>query len=210
MTLPASTTLEFTTPASEDTLQQVAERIRARNIEVVIVDDGQAARQWVADHLPQGVELHSGKSKTLQDSGIFDLIHDQTQYNPLRPRYMKMDRKTQAYEMRKLIASPDYIFSSANAITEDGILVITSATANQLGPISNTAGKVILVVGSQKIVPNLETALRRVHEYVLPWEDEQVRKILPSGSYVGKILLIEREAIPDRTTVILIRQPIGI
>jgi hypothetical protein len=66
------------------------------------------------------------------------------------------------------------------------------------------------VVGSQKIVPNLETALRRVREYVLPWEDEQVRKVVPSGSFVGKILIVEREWVKDRMTVVLVRQPIGI
>jgi hypothetical protein len=201
---------EFIAPVSEEALQRVAEAIRARNIEVVIVEDGEAAKQFVLGRIPQGSELHTGKSKTLQDSGIYAALHDETQYKPLRPRYMKMDRKTQAYEMRKLIASPDYILGSVNALTEDGILVAASATANQIGPYANTAGKVIFVVGSQKIVPNLETALRRIHDYVLPWEDEQVRKVLPSGSYVGKILIIEREAVPDRMTVILVRQPIGI
>jgi hypothetical protein len=69
---------------------------------------------------------------------------------------------------------------------------------------------VILVVGSQKIVPDLETALRRIHNYVLPWEDAQIRKILNRGSFVGKILLVEREGMDGRMTVILVRQPIGI
>jgi L-lactate utilization protein LutC len=207
LTQPVS---EFTTPSSEETLQHVAENIRARNIEVIIVEDGVAAKELVLKRIPQGAELHTGKSKTLQDSGLFEALHNQELYNPLRPRYMKMDRKTQAYEMRKLIASPDYILGSLNAITEDGILVAASATSNQLGPYANTAGKVIFVVGSQKIVPNMEAALRRIHDYILPWEDEQVRKVLPSGSFVGKILMIERESVPERMTVVLVRQPIGI
>jgi hypothetical protein len=69
---------------------------------------------------------------------------------------------------------------------------------------------VILVVGSQKIVPDLETALRRIRDYILPWEDAQVRKAMNIGSFVGKILLIEREWVDGRMTVILVRQPIGI
>jgi acyl-CoA hydrolase len=121
-----------------------------------------------------------------------------------------MDRKTQAREIRKLVSSPDYMLGSVNAITEDGVLVVASASSSQLGPYANTAGKVILVVGSQKIVPNLETALRRINDYVLPWEDAQVRKVMNTGSFVGKILLIEREWIDGRITVILVRQPIGI
>jgi hypothetical protein len=200
----------FTTPASEATLQHVLARLHERNIEGVIVDDGDDARKLVLEKLPKGAEVHSGKSKTLQDAGIFDLIHDPDRYNAIRPRYLKMDRRTQAREIRKLIAGPDFMLGSVNAVTEDGILVVASATASQLGPYANTAGKVIFVVGSQKIVPDLETALRRIRRYVLPWEDEQVRQRLSTGSYVGKILIIEREWKAGRVEVILVRKPIGI
>jgi YkgG family uncharacterized protein len=123
---------------------------------------------------------------------------------------MKMDRKTQGRQMRKLIAGPDYMLGSVNAVTEEGVLVAASATANQLGPYSNTAGKVIFVVGSQKIVPDLEAALRRIRQYVLPWEDAQVRKVVPAGSFVGKILIVEREWVSGRMTVILVRKPTGV
>jgi L-lactate utilization protein LutC len=123
---------------------------------------------------------------------------------------MQMDRQTQMREIRKLSAGPDFMLGSVQAVTEHGVLVAASATGSQLGPYTSTAGKVILVVGSQKIVPDLETALRRVREYVLPWEDAQVRKVISSGSFVGKILIVEREWINGRMTVVLVRKPIGI
>jgi LUD domain len=201
---------DFGAPASETMLQQVAVRIRERNIEVLIVNNGAEARQVLVERLPKDAEVHSGKSKTLQDSGIFDAIMDQTQYNALRHRSLKMDRKTQGREIRKLVAAPDFMLGSVNAITQDGILVEASATGSQLGPYASTAGKVILVAGSQKIVPDLETAFRRIREYVLPWEDEQVRKVVNMGTFVGKILIVEREWVIDRMTVILVREPIGI
>jgi hypothetical protein len=201
---------DFVTPASETTLQQVAERIRERNIEVLIVNTGEEARQVVLERIPQGAEVHSGKSKTLQDSGIFDLIQDLSQYNALRHQVMKMDRKTQAAEIRKLLAVPDFMLGSLQAITEAGILVDVSATGSQIGPYANTAGKVILVVGSQKIVPDLDTAFRRIREYVQPWEEAQVRKLANLGTFVGKILIVEREWVAGRITVILVREPTGI
>ena len=201
---------DFATPASEETVQRVARRMRERNIEVMVVDDGDQARTVVLERLPEGAEVHSGKSKTLQDAGIFAAIHDLSRYDALRPRMLKMDRKTQAREIRKLIAGPDFMLGSANAVTEDGVLVVASASSSQLGPIASTAGKVILVVGSQKIVADLETALRRVRSYVLPWEDSQVRKVMNIGSFVGKVLLVEREWVDGRMTVVLVRQPIGI
>jgi L-lactate utilization protein LutC len=201
---------QYTTAASEETLQQVAAQINKRNIETVIVDDGDEARRLVLDRLPLSAEVLSGKSKTLQDTGIFDAMQEPGRYDALRPRYMKMDRQTQAREIRKLIAGPDFMLGSVNAITEDGILVAASASSFQLGPYANTAGKVILVVGSQKIVPNLDAAMQRIREYVLPWEDALVRQRLPTGSFVGKILIIEREWVAGRMEVILVRKPVGI
>src|SRR6266516_2207915 len=114
---------DFARPASEETIQQVAERMRERNIEVMVVDDGDEARKVVLEQVPEGAEIHSGKSKTLQDAGIFDAIHDASRYDALRPRYLKMDRQTQAREIRKLISGPDFMLGSVNAITEDGVLV---------------------------------------------------------------------------------------
>jgi hypothetical protein len=204
------TSEQFTTPASDATLQHVAARLRERNIEALIVEDGEAARTLVLDRLPPGAEVLSGKSKTLQDAGIFDLMQEPGRYDALRPGYMQMDRQTQAHEIRKLIAGPDFMLGSVNVVTEDGILVAVSASGFQIGPYANTAGKVILVVGSQKIVPDLETAMKRIREYVLPWEDALVRQRLPAGSFVGKVLIIEREWVAGRMEAILVRKSIGI
>ena len=201
---------DFAAPVSETTLQQAAERMRERNIEVLIVNNGIEARQIVLERIPKGAEVHSGKSKTLQDSGIFDALQDPNQYNALRHQFMKMDRKTQGREIRKLMAAPDFMLGSVQAITEDGILVDVSATGSQIGPYANSAGKVILVVGGQKIVPDLETAFRRIREHVQPWEEAQVRKAANLGTFVGKILIIEREWVAGRITVILVREPLGI
>ncbi len=199
----------YVEPVSDTMLNQVAERIRERNIEVVIVKNGEEARQAVLERIPAGAEVHTGKSKTLKDAGIFDALQEPDKYDWLRIKFMKMDRKTQGREIRKLTAAPDFMLGSVQALTEDGILVISSATASQIGPYANTAGKVILVVGSQKIVPDLETAFKRIREHVQPWEEAQTRAAANLGTFVGKILIIEREWIKERMTVILVREPIG-
>jgi hypothetical protein len=95
-------------------------------------------------------------------------------------------------------------------VTEDGILVAASATASQLGPYAHGAGRLILVVGSQKIVADLDAALRRIREHVFPWEDARVLEIMGRHTFMGKVLLIEREWVDHRTTVVLVREPIGI
>jgi hypothetical protein len=69
---------------------------------------------------------------------------------------------------------------------------------------------VILVVGSQKIVPDLDTAVRRVREHVAPYEDARLRESLGVGTRLARLLVTFLEARPGRTTVILAREPVGV
>ena len=106
---------------------------------------------------------------------------------------LTMDRVTQGREIRKMVAAPDVMVGSVAAVTTDGTLVAASATGSQLGSYASGAGRLILVVGSQKIVPDLEAALRRIDQVVFPYEDEQVLARLGVHTALEKILLIHGE-----------------
>ncbi len=191
-------------------VDRVADTLRSHKIEAIVVDSGEEARKVVLGMIPEGAEVHSGKSKTLEDIGLYKEIVESGRYDALRPRFFAMDRKTQGREIRKLIAAPDFMLGSVAAITEAGVLVSASATGSQLGPYVSGAGRVILVVGSQKIVPDLEAALRRIDEVVFPWENAQVRERLGVDTALEKILLIYGEWLAGRTTVVLVRKPVGV
>ena len=201
--------VEFAEPASGGTLEAVAERLRARNFEVVIVDDGAAVKAEVLSRVPEGSQVHSGKSKTLEDAGIFDEFMNNENYDFIRRRTMKMDRNTQLDEMRKAGAAPDIMVNSAHAVTEAGQIVMTSATGSQIGPIAYGAGKLILVIGSQKVVPDLNTALRRIEDYVIPYEEDRLN-VAHGVAKMNRTLILEGDHTPGRTTIILVRTPIGV
>jgi L-lactate utilization protein LutC len=203
-------TTDYTTPASAAQLEALAARFKERNFEPVIVDDAAAARAAVFERIPEGSEVHSAKSKTLEDIGVFKELMESDRYNFLRRTYMKMDRNTQAREMRKLVAAPDIMLGSVQAITEAGQLVVASASGSQMGPYSAASGKLILVVGSQKLVPDVDAAMRRIYEHVLPYEDARLREQLGIGTKVARVLVLEQDFLPGRTTVILVRQPVGV
>jgi len=202
-------TLDFATPATEAQLQAVAEKLRERNFEVLVVDTGAEARDAALALVPEGAEVHSAKSKTLEDIGVFDVLMQSGRYDFLRPKLFTMDRATQAREMRKLVAAPDHMLGSVQAVTEAGQLVVASASGSQMGPYSASAGQLILVVGSQKIVADLDTALRRVTEYVQPYEDQRLREQMGIGTRLCRVLIIECDFRPGRTTVIVVREPVG-
>jgi LUD domain len=187
----------------------VASALRNNNIDTRVVDTGEEAGRLVLELVPEGSEVHSSKSKTLQDIGLLAIL-ESGRYQWLRARYLKMDRQTQAGEIRKLIGAPDYMLGSVQAVTEAGDLVVASASASQLGPYASGAGRLILVVGSQKIVPDLDTALQRINEEVFPYEDAMVRERMNISTFIGKVLIIRREWVDGRVTVILVREAVGV
>jgi LUD domain len=87
--------------------------------------------------------------------------------------------------------------------------VVASASGSQLAPYSSGAGKVVWIVGSQKIVPTLDDGMRRVEEYALPLEDARARLTYGEGSFVGKVLTFYRESMPGRINVILVKEKLG-
>ncbi len=203
----ASQTTTIVAPIDE--LNKVAEQLRRHNIEAVVVDTAGEARSAVLERIPDGAEVHWGKSRTLEDLGLVEELTS-GRYDALRPRMLAMDRKTQGREIRKLVSAPDVELGSVAAITADGALVAASATGSQLAAYAAGGGKLILVVGSQKIVANLDEALRRIDETVFPYENDRVKEQLGVETRLEKVLILYGEWNPDRTTVILVREPVGI
>ena len=201
---------EFAAVPDDARLERVAEHLRERNFDVVIVDTAQEARDEVLARLPEGAEVHSAKSRTLEEIGVFGELMGSDRWNMLRRTANTMDRQTQGREIRKMLSAPDYELGSVQAITEAGQMVVGTATGSQMGPYSGAAGELILVVGSQKIVPDLDSALRRVTEHVEPYEDLRLREQAGIGTLLARILIMERDFFPGRTQVILVREPVGI
>jgi len=201
---------EFATPAGPAALERAAEALRAHGFDVRLVADGAEARDLVLSLVPEGAEVGEGASMTLDQIGVTEAIEKSGRYDAVRPRTRSMDRATRMREIRKLGAAPDVQINSVAAVTEDGRMVVASMTGSQLGPIGFGAGRVILVVGAQKVVPNLATAFRRVEEYSYPIEDAKMQEAFGRHSAINKLLVLNAEFAPGRVTVILVRQAVGV
>src|SRR6202795_3970850 len=113
----------FTAAAPTERIDRVAEALRDHNIEAIIVGTGAEARERVLGMLPEGAEVHWGTSRTLEEIGLTPKLLVEGRYDALRPRYLPMDRATQGREIRKLVAAPDFMLGSVQAITDAGALV---------------------------------------------------------------------------------------
>jgi hypothetical protein len=198
----------FSVPADRAAVDRTAQALRARGFDVLVADDSDAARETVLALVPEGAEVGQGASITLEQIGVTAAI-EAGRHEAIRPKTRSMDRTTQMREIRKIGAAPDIQLNSVQAVTEDGQILVVAASGSQIGPIASGAGRVILVAGAQKIVPDLDTAFRRVDEYSLPLENVRARQAYGRNSAVNK-LLIMRGDFPGRTTVVLVRSAVGV
>jgi hypothetical protein len=199
----------FTDPAPAERLERTAAALTAHGFAVEVVDDAAAARERVKDLIPEGASVLTGASETLRLSGIDADINDSGRYASVRARGMTLDRAKDADEIRRLIASPDVAIGSVNAVTETGALVIASASGSQLPGYAGGSAHAIWVVGAQKVVPDLSSALRRIEDYVLPLESARVQLVYGGPSAVNRVLILNAEPHPGRGTVLLVREAIG-
>jgi len=203
------TSPSFTDPASADRLERAAAALTAHNFAVEILDDVAAARARVKDLIPEGASVFTGASETLRLSGIEQDITSNGRYDPVKGRTVAMDRATSARDIWAMISSPDVIVGSVAAVTETGSLVAGSASGGQLPGYAGGAGHAIWIVGAQKVVPDLSTALRRLEEHCLPLETARAMGAYGQPSALNRILILNAEPQPGRGTVLLLREAIG-
>lgn len=195
--------------ASDAEIQTTIKALKANGIDAVVVENGEDARKKVLDILPKGAEVMGMSSTTLDTINVSKEISESEKFNSVRKKLMSMDRDTQGSEMRKLGAAPEWTVGSVHAVTEDGKVLIASASGSQLPAYAYGSGHVIWVVGTQKIVENLDEGLKRIYEYTFPLEDERAKKAYGVGSGVNKILIVNRENIAGRVTIIFVKEKLG-
>jgi hypothetical protein len=199
----------FGTVADETSVTRAAAALEANGIGVLRASDAAEAKRIVLGLIPAGSHIYHGASQTLEVTGITEELEKSSRFTALRPRIYSMDRQTQADEIRRLTSSPDVMLGSVHAVTETGSLITASMGGSQLGPYVSGAGRVILVVGTQKIVSDLEDGLRRIDDYAFPLEDARAQAEYGIHSGVNKILIINREITPGRITVVLVDEVLG-
>lgn len=198
----------FASPATEPSLERTAAALAEHGIAVEILDDAAAARRRVSELIPAGASVFTSASESLRLSGIDDDLNATGRYDAIKPRVQRMDLLAQADEFRRLIATPDFVVGSVAAVTETGTIVVASGSGSQIPAYSGGAGRAIWIVGAQKVVPDLNTALQRLDEHSLPLENIRTQAAYGRPSAINRLLIINAVQ-PGRVTVLLLREVIG-
>jgi hypothetical protein len=200
--------MDWTRLADDDAINNAVNGLKKRNIEAIVMNNGNEAREKLLSLIPEGSEVMAVSSTTLDQIGALKDIDESGRYVSLRKKFMAESDPVKRDKLRKSVATSDFAVGSAHAITQNGEIIDASATGSNISYYSYTASKIIMVVGTQKIVKDLDEGLKRVREHTFQLESERMMKAYGRPSSLNKILIIEKDA-PGRTTVIFVKEKLG-
>ncbi|HWY78741.1 MAG TPA: LUD domain-containing protein [Candidatus Sulfotelmatobacter sp.] len=199
--------------ATDKAIDKTIGALNANGFDALVVETGEDAKKKVLEIIPKHAEVMPMTSVTLDTIGVSQAINDSGDYDSVRNKLNTMNREKQSSEMQKIGAAPEWAIGSVHAITEDGKVLIASNTGSQLPAYVYGSSHVIWIVGTQKIVSNVADATTRIYDYVLPLETKRARKAynLPDTfhSNVSKLLIINKELVPHRITLIFVKEKFG-
>ena len=162
--------------------------------------------------IPKGASVMNGSSRTLEEIGFVEYLKSGTHgWKNLHEEILAEKDPAKQATLRKQAVLSDYYLGSVHAVAETGQLVIASNSGSQLPHIVFTSPNLVFVVGMQKLAPNLDVALSRVQEYVLPLEDKRMKDVDMGGSAISKLLIFEREPVfmGRKVYVIFVNEKLG-
>ena len=154
----------------EDRNQKLAERmiknLNRRNMEAFYCPTGKEAVKKVSELIADGSSVTWGGTMTVRDLGIPQYLKDRGTLEVLDRDLVETPEEKQEMYLRAF--STDVYLSSANAISEDGVIVNIDGNGNRVAAITWGPKKVIFVIGLNKVAQNVEAALARARSTASP------------------------------------------
>lgn len=204
--------MDYRNIPSPETVERTMAALQERNFEPILVGNKEEALAKIKELIPTGASIMNGTSTTLQEIGFIDhLKAGQHGWNNLHEAIVHEADPAKQNELRRHALLSEYYLGSVHAMSESGELVIASNTGSQLPHIVYSSPNVILVVSTNKIMPNYDDAIRRLHEHVIPLEDKRMQATYGSGTYLSKLFIFYREPVftGRKIKIILVNEPLG-
>ena len=210
-----------------ETIRKVMDNLRKNRMAVDYVESKDEVLPLVKSLIPVGSTVATGGSKTLAETGVIDLLKsgEYTYLDRMAPDLTPEERE----QMTRAGNQADVYLCSSNAITEAGELYNVDGNCNRVSAIVFGPKQVIMVVGINKIVPDLDAAIRRVKTIAAPLNTKRlncdtycfntgvcmgVEGGMTDGCFSpGRIccnyVVSAHQRVPDRIRVILVGEELG-
>ena len=210
-----------------ESVQKVVEALRKNRMLADYIATKEEVVPFVKALITEGSTVATGGSRTLDETGVTELLRSGTYtfYDRNNPALTPAEKA----EMTAKGATADVYLCSSNAVTEQGVLYNVDGFSNRVSAIANGPKKVIMVVGINKIVPNLDDAIRRVKTIAAPLNTKRLNcdtYCLKTGVCMGldgsmtdgchspariccSYLVSAQQRVENRIHVILVGEPLG-
>lgn len=202
----------------EKRYERVMKSLEKNNMSSYLVKDKNELLSLIDNIMIKNSKVGVGDSMTLFETGIIDYIRKNHYFLDKYKEGMSREEKDKLYLDN---FSTDYFLASCNAITENGELYNVDGYANRVAPIIFGPKNVILVVGKNKIVKDMDEAILRVKNIAAPIDAKRLNKKTPcvktgvcydckSPERICNVeTIIKRQHIKDRIIVIIIKEDYG-
>lgn len=198
--------------------EKVIKALNSRNIEAFYAESKKDALKIALELIPEGSKVAWGGSMSIEEIGLkaaicegnYDEINRDLAKNPEEKR-----------EMELATYNADYFLTSANAISEDGVIVNIDGNSNRVSAIAYGPKHVLMIVGMNKVVKDAENALSRARNEAAPINaqrfniDTPCKKTgacfdcLSPSSICCQFLITRRSMHAGRMKVILVNEELG-
>lgn len=169
--------------------------------------------------IKDGTSVGCGDSVTLEQMGVFDFLRDRElifldKFNPSLTREEKRDIYLKNFTV-------DTFITGTNAVTLDGKIFNIDGNGSRVAPILYGPKQVIIVIGTNKIVADEDSAIKRVRQIAAPLDAKRLGKNTPCVSLnrcidcnhneriCNDFVLITGQFIKDRIKLIIVNQELG-
>lgn len=203
----------------EKRVLRTIENLEKNNMKGYFVQDEKEVLEKIRELINEGDTIGVGGSMTLFETGIIDILRN--------GKYDFLDRYEEGLtpeDIKKIFRksfSADAYLTSSNALTEEGELYNVDGTGNRVAAMIYGPDKIIVIVGINKIVRDLDEAIKRNREWAAPANAKRLNKKTPC-SQVGYCMdckskdricndyvLIRKQANGDRIHVIVVNKEFG-
>ena len=206
---------QFIFKRNELLAEKVIKGLQSRNMTGYYAPDREAALKIALDLIPEGSTITMGGATSAHEINLPETLQ--------QGNYTFIDRD--AYEDKReamlLAYDADVFLSSANAITEDGVLINIDGNANRVSAIAQGPRKVIFIVGMNKVCPDADSAMKRARNVAAPINAQRFGLSTPCAktgacmdckspdSICCQFLITRRSLHPGRIHVILVNDVLG-
>ena len=142
---------------------KVIKGLESRNMTGYYAATAEEAKEKALKLIGKGSTVNMGGCQSVRDIGLFDVLSNSDEYN-----FIDRDK----YEDRRvpilMAYDADVFLASANAITDDGIMVNIDGNGNRVSAIAQGPRKVIFIIGMNKVCPDVDSALKRARNTASP------------------------------------------